>query len=124
MHSVTGYGQFSIDRRYHGAHRVSYEWATGEKLGERVIDHVCFNRPCVNPRHLRAVTQKQNNEHRNGAQSNSLSGVRGVSRIPSGKWQASAYANGKNYIAGYFATIEEADAAARRLRAELFTHAD
>ena len=126
MHYITGYGLFYVHAlgRNDGAHRVSYEWATGEKLGDRFIDHICFTRDCVNPKHLRAVTQKQNNEHRQGAQANSLSGVRGVSQTSSGKWQASAYTNGQNYIAGYFDTIEEADAAAQRLRSELFTHAD
>ena len=89
-----------------------------------VIDHLCHNHACVNPDHLRAVTHKQNGEHRNGP-AGAISGVLGVhwhKRI--GKWQASVRHNGKLYHAGYFESIEEAGQAAAAKRNELYTHND
>ena len=57
-----GYGRFGLR---HGkivrAHRVSYEWHIGPIPVWMVIDHVCRNRACVNPAHLRVVTRRENN---------------------------------------------------------------
>jgi hypothetical protein len=39
------------------AHRVFYTLATGREVpANRVLDHVCRNRCCVNPAHLRVVS--------------------------------------------------------------------
>ncbi len=56
-----GYGNFFV--RGHGkdkAHRVSYRMKYGAIPEGLVIDHLCRQRSCVNPRHLRAVTANQN----------------------------------------------------------------
>jgi hypothetical protein len=122
---TTGYGAFGVtSRQIVAAHRMAYELTTGETLGAKHIDHICFRRDCVNPRHLRAVTQQQNNEHRQGAQRNSKSGVRGVVELSPGKWRAQAEKDGKNHVVGTFATLDEAAEAARYKRCELFTHND
>jgi len=58
-----GYATFYVDssegKQY--AHRVSYELYNKEKIDpEKVIDHLCRVRCCVNPEHLEAVTRKEN----------------------------------------------------------------
>jgi len=120
-----GYGQFRLDSRRVSAHRVAYELATGEQIGDLQIDHICHVPACVNPAHLRPVTSKQNHENRAGAQRDSRSGVRGVCWYkPLKRWQAQVCHNGKRTHVGYFTSLEAADAAVRAARCELFTHND
>jgi hypothetical protein len=120
------YGSFRLDGKNQRAHRIAYEWATGEQLGTLFADHRCRNTLCVNPAHLRPATNKANQEHRGGANlNNHSSGRRGVSwYAPTQRWWARVHHNGKNIHAGYFATIEEAAEAVRLKRCELHTHND
>ena len=55
-----GYGRFTIDSRSRLAHRVSYEAKFGLIPDGLVIDHLCRETSCVNPDHLRAVTNWEN----------------------------------------------------------------
>lgn len=59
-----GYGMFRYERGKK-AHRFSYEYHTGEMLGDLTIDHLCKNKSCVNPEHLEAVTKGENSRRRN-----------------------------------------------------------
>jgi hypothetical protein len=118
-----GYGCF---RRVHEFAEPAHRWAfksSGQDIPDGYhVDHICFNRTCVNPAHLRLATAKQNNENRNGANSNNRScGIQGVTRSGSG-WSARVNHNKRDYYLGTFRTAEEAGRAAANKRLELFTH--
>lgn len=55
-----GYGIFYVGRRPRRAHRYLWEQIHGPIPNKMVIMHVCDNRACVNPEHLRCDTQKAN----------------------------------------------------------------
>lgn len=43
------------------AHRIAYIEATGKPIPKKmVVDHLCRNRSCVNPKHMEIVTQAEN----------------------------------------------------------------
>ena len=117
-----GYGQFHLAGKRVYAHRVAYELTYGSLNGMEV-DHICHNRACCNPAHLRAVTHKQNTENRKGAPVNSTTGVRGV-YISKGRYEAKVRHNGKRIHVGRFVTLEDAEAAVIAKRNELYTHND
>ena len=119
-----GYGQIGrgngTQGNMLGAHRVSYEMENGPIPAGMVIDHICHQRSCVRPSHLRAVTQKQNMENRRGPIS--ATGVRGVYRVTnSPSFQVTVGHNGKLHYGGVHATIAEAEAVAIALRNRLHT---
>lgn len=58
--SNSGYGQFQREGKYFKVHRYIYEKEVGEIPKGMVIDHMCRNRGCCNPDHLRVVTYKVN----------------------------------------------------------------
>jgi hypothetical protein len=55
------YGQFNQDGETCWAHRLMYRHFVGPIPKGLVVDHICENKDCVNPRHLKAVTLSQNN---------------------------------------------------------------
>lgn len=119
-----GYGRF---RKTPGeevpAHRFSLELA-GTPAPEGIdVDHICGNRSCVRPAHLRLATRKQNLEHVNRLRSDNTSGYQGVTKRR-GKWHARVVHHGTRYLLGTYETAEEAGEAARLKRLELFTHND
>lgn len=114
-----GYGQVWFQGRMRGAHRVAWIVAHGEIPKGREVDHLCHNRACVEPRHLRLATHVQNGQNRAGAPRHSSTGIRGIRLHPNGYYQVRVTANGVRHSGGYYRTAEEAGAAAERLRAKL-----
>lgn len=60
--TTQGYGQFRLDGRNEGAHRVAWTWFFGPIPEGREMDHLCRNRGCVRPSHLEPVTRKENTD--------------------------------------------------------------
>lgn len=59
----SGYGVFKMDKKLYLAHRVSYNIFVGEIGTGLVVDHICRNRGCVNPKHLRLLKSSENNSN-------------------------------------------------------------
>lgn len=118
-----GYGNFNLPTGAISAHRFAFEMANGQIPKGLEVDHICLNRACVNPSHLRLATRKQNMENRAGVLPSSQTGIRGVTyRRDRGKWIAYVGHNHKLIYLGAFNSPEEAEAAAIAGRLARFTH--
>lgn len=107
------------------AHRIIYQYYFGSVDPGLVLDHICGNRGCVNPYHLRPATVKQNAEHfiKELRRSNT-SGVRGVVYDRNRKrWRARVESAGRAR-ASYHLTKEAAADAVRKMRMEMHSHND
>lgn len=57
----SGYGVIYKSPKQLLAHRVSWEYYNKTVIPDELeVDHICRNRKCVNPKHLRIVTHKIN----------------------------------------------------------------
>ena len=116
-----GYGRVNVGG---GKSRVVHHLAWGQAKGPipegKELDHICFNRACINVAHLRPVTKSENARHRRGAQPNSKSGVRNVHAYSGGRWYVRLKVDGKHRNFGVFDTVEEAAKVAAEARREVF----
>jgi hypothetical protein len=74
--SLNGYGNLTVNGKNYRAHRGAWIKANGPIPKGMVVDHICHNkavergeceggiscvhRACINPKHLRLVTQREN----------------------------------------------------------------
>lgn len=56
----TGYGKKTFAGKDYLAHRWVFEMLQGPIPEDKVINHICSNRACVNPHHLEVVSQTEN----------------------------------------------------------------
>lgn len=56
---TSGYGRISINGKYQGTHRISYELTHGPIEDGLEIHHKCENKRCINVKHLKKVTVKK-----------------------------------------------------------------
>jgi hypothetical protein len=126
--AADGYGRFGSGGKFGPkilTHRFSWELCRGPIPDGMFLDHICHNRGCVNPDHLRLATPKQNAENLRGASRDSRTGVRGVTwDRKNKKYRVLVGHNRRTIHGGRYADLEEAAEAARQLRLSLFTHSD
>lgn len=117
-----GYGMVRLEGKTALVHRAAYEEYVGPIPENREIDHQCRNRLCFNPEHLKAVTRKENRENL-GLDPRNTSGYRGVSQEFGRKtWMVSVTHERKVHTKSGFATPEEANEYAVKLRNALYTN--
>ena len=56
----SGYGRIRFGSSIKQAHRIAYELKFGPIQEGLCLDHLCRNRSCINPDHLRPVTWREN----------------------------------------------------------------
>lgn len=104
-YTTEGYGRFKLDKM-RPAHRVAW-YLTYHKWPDNQLDHICMNRACVNPEHLRECSGSQNchNQKPRGGKSK-FKGVAWYARR--NKWQVKISVEGRRIHIGYFDSEEEA----------------
>jgi hypothetical protein len=61
-----GYGQFKLDLQARHAHIIGWLIENRAPLDGKEVDHICQNRACVRPDHLRLQTHRQNTLRNSG----------------------------------------------------------
>lgn len=107
------------------AHRWTYDYFVAPLTQGLFIDHICGNRRCVEPKHLREATPKQNAENITVLSTTNSSGHRGVSWNKRTKlWATYIGHNGSRLSFGYYPEYELHVAAfkVKEQRNKLYTH--
>lgn len=110
----SGYIGVMVDGRLYRAHRIIWVMCHGVIPAGMEIDHVNGDKTDNKVENLRLATRSENNRNQRGAQSNSRSGIRGVSRNHGG-WRARVRVDGRE-IQRTFKSIYAAAVCADLLR--------
>ena len=113
-----GYGIIRVDGRTRMAHRIAWAEERGSIPEGMFLDHICWNRSCVNVEHLRIVTRQQNNSYLSGSQGG-RDLPRNVSRWRGG-YTVKVRKDGRQHYFGTYSTVSEAAKVAEAKRKELF----
>lgn len=117
--NADGYGRFQINKERMLVHRVSFGLFHGSVPNNMDVDHICNNRECVNPLHLRVCSKSDNAKNRL-INKNNKTGYKGVHWHKAvGKFASVINANKKVHVLGYFIDKEEAHAAYCKASKEL-----
>lgn len=104
-----GYLQFSLANKNYLVHRLAWVYVNGAIPDGMMIDHIDGNKLNNRIENLRVVTNSQNMQNRNFANSNSKTGILGVVFHPrTGKWKALIRINGRQKTIGSFGTKNDA----------------
>lgn len=121
MDKSTGYRVIRIDRVLYYAHRLAWQYVTGE-VPDLEIDHKNLKKEDNWFDNLRKATRSQN-ERNKPAPSNNTSGAKGVSFCRTKqRWRAFITHEGKMSSLGYF--VDKGDAIMARNRASERMHGD
>lgn len=120
VRAKNGYAEIGIGKRTYLTHRLAWLVMTGSWPGAGMeIDHINGHRADNRWCNLRVATKSQNKRNTR-PQSNCKSGVRGVSRVDSGKWEANIKAEGRFIKLGRFVDFEDAVRARRAAETKYF----
>lgn len=116
--SDDGYGIMKVKGKTRQAHLVAWDLANGPIPEGMQIDHICYNRACLEPKHLRLATHSQNQWNQSG--STAASGYRNVYPAKGGGYYVQIRCKGQQINFGSYSTAREAGEVASAARSELF----
>ncbi len=107
-HVRAGYGALLHQGKQRYAHRIAYELMIDLIPSGMQVDHMCHNKGCANPSHMRLATCAENtrNQVRHRDNTSGFKGARYDKRV--NRWQGSIIVDRKFIHLGMFATPEEA----------------
>lgn len=83
-----GYCLIMVNRKLQYAHRLAYEYHNGAIPEGMTVDHLCFNRKCINPAHLRLLSPSDNAKRHRQSQRKEYCLICGEKKVqqPCGRW--------------------------------------